>query len=50
MEYPLILGFGIVVLDVIVWRFRMPANELVRLFIRLALFAALSWVLFSSPV
>jgi small-conductance mechanosensitive channel len=48
MEYPLILGFGIVVLDVIVWRFRMPANELVRLFIRLALFSALSWVLFSS--
>ncbi|TCK35317.1 small-conductance mechanosensitive channel [Paraburkholderia sp. BL8N3] len=48
MKYPLILGFGIVALDVAVWRLRIPPNELVRLAIRLALFSALNWVLFSS--
>ncbi|WP_250453022.1 mechanosensitive ion channel family protein [Caballeronia sp. ATUFL_M2_KS44] len=47
MKYPLILGFGIVAVDVIVWRGRLPANDLARLFIRLGLFFALSWVLFS---
>ncbi|SAL85962.1 transporter, small conductance mechanosensitive ion channel MscS family protein [Caballeronia terrestris] len=53
MKHPLILGFCIVVLDVFVWRLRMPPNEFVRLFVRLALFAVLSAVLFStglSPV
>lgn len=48
MKYPLILGFGIVAIDVIVWRLRLPSQDLARLFIRLALFAAMSWVLFSS--
>jgi small-conductance mechanosensitive channel len=48
MKYPLILGFGIVAIDVIVWRFRLPAHEFARLLIRLALFSVLSWVLFSS--
>ncbi len=48
MKYPLILGIGIVTLDLFVWRLRMPPNELIRLFIRLALFSALSAVLFSS--
>ncbi|KXU94625.1 mechanosensitive ion channel protein MscS [Caballeronia megalochromosomata] len=48
MKYPLILGFAIVAVDVVVWRARLPANDLARLFIRLALFFGLSWVLFSS--
>ncbi|KDR34128.1 MULTISPECIES: mechanosensitive ion channel family protein [Caballeronia] len=48
MKYPLLLGFGIVAIDVIVWRARLPDNDLARLFIRLALFFLLSWVLFSS--
>jgi small-conductance mechanosensitive channel len=48
VKYPLILGFAIVALDVAVWRLRLPPNELVRLFVRLALFSALSAVLFSS--
>ncbi|WP_144111611.1 mechanosensitive ion channel domain-containing protein [Paraburkholderia sp. BCC1886] len=48
MNYPIILGFGLVAADVVVWRLRVPAHEVIRLFIRLALFAALSWVLFTS--
>jgi small-conductance mechanosensitive channel len=48
VKYPLILGFGIVTLDVVVWRLRLPPHDLVRLFVRLALFSALSAVLFSS--
>ncbi|REE19541.1 small-conductance mechanosensitive channel [Paraburkholderia sp. BL27I4N3] len=48
MKYPLILGFGIVALDIIVWRFRLPAHEFARLLIRLTLFSVLSWVLFAS--
>jgi small-conductance mechanosensitive channel len=48
VKYPLILGFGIVAIDVIVWRFRLPAHEFSRLLIRLALFSVLSWVLFGS--
>jgi small-conductance mechanosensitive channel len=48
VEYPLVVGFTIVAVDVLVWRARVPPQELLRLFIRLALFAALSWVLFSS--
>ncbi|RFU48871.1 mechanosensitive ion channel family protein [Paraburkholderia sp. DHOC27] len=48
MNYPLLLGFLIVIVDVVVWRSRHPTHELLRLFIRLALFAALSWVLFSA--
>lgn len=47
MKYPLILGFGIVAIDVIVWRCRLPSHELARLLIRLVLFSVLSWVLFS---
>ncbi|MEM5310514.1 mechanosensitive ion channel family protein [Paraburkholderia sp. JHI869] len=48
MKYPLIVGLSIVIVDVVVWRARIPPQDLIRLFIRLALFAALSWVLFSS--
>jgi small-conductance mechanosensitive channel len=48
VKYPLFLGFGIVVVDLVVWRAKVPDNDLVRLFIRLALFFALSGVLFSS--
>ncbi|MEZ2353403.1 mechanosensitive ion channel domain-containing protein [Caballeronia sp. RCC_10] len=48
MKYPLILGLSIVAVDVVVWRARLPEHDLTRLFIRLALFFALSWVLFGS--
>jgi small-conductance mechanosensitive channel len=48
VKYPLILGFGIVAVDLVVWRAKLPANDLLRLFIRLALFFALSWILMSS--
>lgn len=48
MKNPLILGFAIVAVDVVVWRARLPGNDLARLFIRLGLFFVLSWVLFSS--
>jgi small-conductance mechanosensitive channel len=48
VKYPLILGFGIVAVDLVVWRAKLPEHDLTRLFIRLALFFALSWVLFSS--
>jgi small-conductance mechanosensitive channel len=50
VEYPLIVGFIIVAVDVVVWRARVPHPDLLRLFIRLALLAALSWVLFSSDL
>lgn len=48
MKNPLILGFAIVAVDVVVWRARLPGNDLARLFIRLGLFFVFSWVLFSS--
>ncbi|BBU32728.1 hypothetical protein BTHE68_64620 (plasmid) [Burkholderia sp. THE68] len=48
MKNPLILGLAIVAVDVVVWRAKLPANDLARLFIRLALFFGLSWILFSS--
>ena len=48
MKDPLILGFGIVAVDVVVWRASLPKHDLVRLCIRLGLFFALGWVLFSS--
>src|ERR1700742_4850910 len=48
VKYPLILGFVIVAVDLVVWRGRLPAHDLARLFIRLALFFALSWILFTS--
>ncbi|CAL8480312.1 Mechanosensitive ion channel (plasmid) [Caballeronia sp. S22] len=48
VKYPLILGFAIVAVDLVVWRGRLPAHDLARLFIRLALFFALSWILFTS--
>ncbi|SAL61848.1 transport-related, membrane protein [Caballeronia arvi] len=48
MKYPLILGFGIVAVDLVVWRAKLPGNDLARLFIRLGLLFALSAVLFSS--
>ncbi|CAB3746392.1 mechanosensitive ion channel family protein [Paraburkholderia solisilvae] len=48
MDHPLIIGYVICVADLAVWRFRLPQQEVPRLVARLVLFAALSYVLFSS--
>ncbi|MFC0401628.1 mechanosensitive ion channel family protein [Paraburkholderia rhizosphaerae] len=48
MDHPLIVGYAIVVVDLAVWRFRLPPQEVPRLLSRLVLFAALSYVLFAS--
>ncbi|WP_186020906.1 mechanosensitive ion channel domain-containing protein [Burkholderia gladioli] len=50
MKYPLIVASSIVAADILVWRARLPPYERTRLFIRLALFAALSWRLFSADM
>ncbi|MGN4067603.1 hypothetical protein [Burkholderia gladioli] len=50
MKYPLIVASSIVAADILVWRARLPPYERTRLFIRLALFAALSWLLFSADM
>jgi small-conductance mechanosensitive channel len=48
VKYPLLLSFGVVAIDIVVWRAGIPAHELARLLIRLVLFFMLSWILFSS--
>jgi small-conductance mechanosensitive channel/CRP-like cAMP-binding protein len=45
---PLFIGFLLVAADIAVWRLRMPRHEIGRLFVRLFLFAVLSYLLFSS--
>jgi small-conductance mechanosensitive channel/CRP-like cAMP-binding protein len=48
LDHPLIIGYAILVVDLAVWRFRLPAQEVPRLFVRLLMFAGLSYVLFAS--
>jgi small-conductance mechanosensitive channel len=48
LDHPLIIGYLIVAADLAVWRFRLPTQEVGRLFVRLLLFAVLSYVLFAS--
>jgi small-conductance mechanosensitive channel len=48
VDYPLIGGVSIVALDIVVWRTRTPKHDLARIFVRLALYFGLSYVLFSS--
>ena len=39
VEKPLIFGYALVAIDLVVWRFGRPANEVARLLIRLCIFA-----------
>ncbi|WP_345812091.1 mechanosensitive ion channel family protein [Paraburkholderia sp. PREW-6R] len=48
MDHPLLAGYALVVFDVLLWRFRFPADETARLFCRLLIFALLSALLFST--
>lgn len=48
MDHPLLAGYALVIVDVMVWRFRFPLNENARLFSRLFIFALLSVLLFST--
>jgi small-conductance mechanosensitive channel len=47
VDDPLILGFALVAIDVVVWRCAMPRNEIARLLVRLCIYAALSALLFA---
>lgn len=44
----LLAGYALVILDVAIWRFKLPESDIVRLFIRLFIFAALCAVLFTA--
>jgi small-conductance mechanosensitive channel/CRP-like cAMP-binding protein len=48
LDHPLIFGYGIIAVDLAVWRFGLPRQEVPRLLIRLLLFAVFSYVLFVS--
>ncbi|WP_408416529.1 mechanosensitive ion channel domain-containing protein [Paraburkholderia sediminicola] len=53
MSHPLIAGYALVIVDMLLWRFGFPENENSRLAIRLFAFALLTVLLFSaglSPV
>ncbi|ALL67222.1 cAMP-binding protein [Paraburkholderia caribensis MBA4] len=45
---PLIFGFALVAVDVVIWRCATPKNEVARLLVRLCIYAALSALLFGS--
>ncbi|MFM0337006.1 mechanosensitive ion channel domain-containing protein [Paraburkholderia fungorum] len=48
MNHPLLAGYALVIVDMLLWRFTLPENENVRLFIRLSIFALLTLLLFTS--
>jgi small-conductance mechanosensitive channel len=48
MNHPLLAGYALVIIDVLLWRFKFPSNENGRLFSRLIIFALLSILLFST--
>ncbi len=50
MTHPLTIGYLVVAADVAVWRLGFPKQEVARLFVRLLLFAVLSYVLFDSDL
>jgi small-conductance mechanosensitive channel/CRP-like cAMP-binding protein len=47
---PLVLGFVLVVVDVVLWRAAVPRHDTVRLLLRLMIFALLSALLFGSAL
>lgn len=50
MKDPLVLGFVLVMVDVVLWRAAFPRNDTLRLLLRLGIFALLSAVLFGSAL
>ncbi|BCG00146.1 hypothetical protein PPGU19_047140 [Paraburkholderia sp. PGU19] len=48
MNNPLIFGFALVAVDVVIWRCTTPKNEVARLLVRLCIYAAFSALLFGS--
>ncbi|KLU26040.1 mechanosensitive ion channel protein MscS [Caballeronia mineralivorans PML1(12)] len=50
MKDPLVLGFVLVVVDVVLWRAAFPRHDTVRLLLRLVIFALLSALLFGSAL
>jgi small-conductance mechanosensitive channel/CRP-like cAMP-binding protein len=48
MNHPILTGYALVLVDVLLWRFRFPSNENARLAVRLAVFTLLSALLFST--
>lgn len=48
MDNPLLFGFALVAIDLVVWRSGRPSNEVTRLLLRLFIFAVFSAVLFRS--
>jgi small-conductance mechanosensitive channel/CRP-like cAMP-binding protein len=48
VNHPLLSGFALVALDVLVWCCAIPRNEVVRLFVRLCIYALFSALLFAS--
>jgi small-conductance mechanosensitive channel/CRP-like cAMP-binding protein len=47
---PLVLGFVLIVVDVVLWRAAFPRNDTIRLLLRLVIFALLSALLFGSAL
>jgi small-conductance mechanosensitive channel/CRP-like cAMP-binding protein len=47
---PLVLGFVLVMVDVVLWRAAFPRNDTIRLLLRLVIFALLSALLFESAL
>lgn len=50
MKDPLVLGFVLVAVDVVLWRAAFPRHDTVRLLLRLVIFALLSALLFGSAL
>lgn len=48
MNHPLLAGYALVMVDVLLWRFEFPKNESIRLCIRLLFFALLTALLFNT--
>ncbi|HZZ12655.1 MAG TPA: mechanosensitive ion channel family protein [Paraburkholderia sp.] len=48
MNHPLLAGYALAIADVLLWRFRFPSDETVRLFCRLFIFTLLSALLFTT--
>ena len=50
MKDPLVLGFVLIMVDVVLWRAAFPRNDTLRLLLRLVIFALLSALLFASAL
>ncbi|MFT4503537.1 mechanosensitive ion channel domain-containing protein [Caballeronia sp. 15711] len=50
MKDPLVLGFVLIMVDVVLWRAAFPRHDTIRLLLRLVIFALLSALLFGSTL